>query len=62
VPCLNYSREHTYTRSRLRDRCQNLPRSVRVAGTYRYYLTKAGRAATAATARPRHTTIVPSMI
>ena len=34
----------------------------RVAGTYRYYLTKAGRAATAAAERLKQTTIVPAMI
>ena len=34
----------------------------RVAGTYRYYLTKAGRAATAAAARLTEATIVPSLI
>ena len=34
----------------------------RVRGTYRYYLTKAGRAATAAAARLTQTTIVPAMI
>jgi hypothetical protein len=34
----------------------------RVTGTYRYYLTKAGRAATAAAARLAASTIVPAMI
>jgi DNA-binding HxlR family transcriptional regulator len=34
----------------------------RVAGTYRYYLTKAGRAATAAAQQLKHATIVPAMI
>jgi hypothetical protein len=34
----------------------------RVTGTYRYYLTKAGRAATAAAARITASTIVPAMI
>ena len=34
----------------------------RVAGTYRYYLTKAGRAATAAATRLIEATIVPSLI
>jgi hypothetical protein len=34
----------------------------RVAGTYRYYLTKAGRAATAAATRLTEATIVPSLI
>jgi hypothetical protein len=34
----------------------------RVAGTYRYYLTKAGRAATAAAARLKHATLAPAMI
>jgi len=34
----------------------------RVRGTYRYYLTKAGRAATAAAARLTQATIVPAMI
>jgi hypothetical protein len=34
----------------------------RVTGTYRYYLTKAGRAATAAAERLMATTIVPAMI
>ena len=34
----------------------------RVAGTYRYYLTKAGRAATAAAQHLTHATIVPAMI
>jgi hypothetical protein len=34
----------------------------RVAGTYHYYLTKAGRAATAAAARLKHATLVPAMI
>jgi DNA-binding HxlR family transcriptional regulator len=34
----------------------------RVAGTYRYYLTKAGRAATAAAQRLTETTIIPAMI
>jgi len=34
----------------------------RAAGTYRYYLTKAGRAATAAAQQLKHATIVPAMI
>ena len=34
----------------------------RVSGTYRYYLTKAGRAATAAAARLTETIIIPAMI
>jgi DNA-binding HxlR family transcriptional regulator len=34
----------------------------RVTGTYRYYLTKAGRAATAAAARLTEATIVPVLI
>jgi hypothetical protein len=34
----------------------------RVTGTYRYYLTKAGRAATAAAARLTEATIIPEMI
>ena len=34
----------------------------RVAGTYRYYLTKAGRAATAAAARLTEATIIPALI
>ena len=34
----------------------------RVAGTYRYYLTKAGRAATAAAERLTETIIIPAMI
>jgi hypothetical protein len=34
----------------------------RVAGTYRYYLTRAGRAATAAAARLIEVTIVPSLV
>ena len=34
----------------------------RVTGTYRYYLTKAGRAATAAAARLTEATIIPAMI
>ena len=34
----------------------------RVAGTYRYYLTKAGRAATAAAARLTEATIIPVLI
>jgi len=34
----------------------------RVAGTYRYYLTKAGRAATAAAARLIEAAIVPILI
>jgi hypothetical protein len=34
----------------------------RITGTYRYYLTKAGRAATAAAERLKQTTIVPAMI
>ena len=34
----------------------------RVTGTYRYYLTKAGRAATAAASRITETLIVPMMI
>jgi len=34
----------------------------RIAGTYRYYLTKAGRAATAAAERLKQATIVPAMI
>ena len=34
----------------------------RVAGTYRYYLTKAGRAATAAATRLTEATIVPALI
>jgi hypothetical protein len=34
----------------------------RVTGTYRYYLTKAGRAATTAAERLKQATIVPAMI
>ena len=34
----------------------------RVTGTYRYYLTKAGRAATAAACRLTEATIVPALI
>ena len=34
----------------------------RITGTYRYYLTKAGRAATAAAERLKQATIVPAMI
>jgi hypothetical protein len=34
----------------------------RVTGTYRYYLTKAGRAATAAAARLTEAAIIPAMI
>ena len=34
----------------------------RVTGTYRYYLTKAGRAATAAACRLTEAVIVPAMI
>jgi hypothetical protein len=34
----------------------------RVAGTYRYYLTKAGRAATTAAARLTAATIIPALI
>ena len=34
----------------------------RVTGTYRYYLTKAGRAATAAAERLTHATIIPALI
>jgi hypothetical protein len=34
----------------------------RITGTYRYYLTKVGRAATAAAARLKQATIVPAMI
>jgi hypothetical protein len=34
----------------------------RVTGTYRYYLTKAGRAATAAACRVKQTIIIPAMI
>jgi predicted transcriptional regulator len=34
----------------------------RVKGTYRYYLTKAGRAATAAAERLTRTVIIPTMI
>ena len=34
----------------------------RVTGTYRYYLTKAGRAATAAAGRLTAATIIPAMI
>jgi DNA-binding HxlR family transcriptional regulator len=34
----------------------------RAAGTYRYYLTKAGRAATAAAERLTEATIIPAMI
>ena len=34
----------------------------RIKGTYRYYLTKAGRAATAAAERLKQATIVPAMI
>ena len=34
----------------------------RVTGTYRYYLTKAGRAATAAVGRLTAATIIPAMI
>jgi DNA-binding HxlR family transcriptional regulator len=34
----------------------------RIAGTYRYYLTKAGRAAAAAAARLTHDVIIPAMI
>jgi hypothetical protein len=34
----------------------------RVIGSYRYYVTKAGRAATAAAARITEAVVVPSMI
>jgi hypothetical protein len=34
----------------------------RITGTYRYYLTKAGRTATAAAERLKQATIVPAMI
>jgi DNA-binding HxlR family transcriptional regulator len=34
----------------------------RVTGTYRYYLTKAGRAATAAAERLTDATIIPALI
>jgi DNA-binding Lrp family transcriptional regulator len=34
----------------------------RVTGTYRYYLTKAGRAATAAAERITEAVIIPTMI
>ena len=34
----------------------------RITGTYRYYLTKAGRATTAAAERLKQATIVPAMI
>jgi hypothetical protein len=34
----------------------------RVAGTYRYYLTKAGRAATAVAGRLTEAVIIPTMI
>jgi hypothetical protein len=47
-----------------RQLCRLLDISVikRAAGTYRYYLTKAGRAATAAAQQLKQATIVPAMI
>ena len=46
---------------RLRRLCR-LGVIKRIAGTYRYYLTKAGRAATAAAGRLTQTIVVPTMI
>jgi hypothetical protein len=48
--------------SRQLRRLRHLGVIKRATGTYRYYLTKAGRAATAAAARLKHATIVPAMI
>ncbi len=48
--------------SRKLRRLRDLGVIKRVAGTYRYYLTKAGRAATAAAERLTEATIIPAMI
>ena len=48
--------------SRQLRRLRDLGVIKRVAGTYRYYLTKAGRAATAAAGRLTQATIIPAMI
>jgi DNA-binding HxlR family transcriptional regulator len=48
--------------SRQLRRLLNLGVIKRVTGTYRYYLTKAGRAATAAAERITAAIIVPTMI
>jgi len=48
--------------SRRLRRLRQLGVIKRVAGTYRYYLTKAGRAATAAAGWLTHAVIVPAMI
>ena len=48
--------------SRQLRRLMDLGVIKRVVGTYRYYLTKAGRAATAAAARLTEATIIPAMI
>ena len=48
--------------SRQLRRLLNIGVIKRVTGTYRYYLTKAGRAATAAAGRITEAIIVPAMI
>ena len=48
--------------SRQLRRLLNIGVIKRVTGTYRYYLTKAGRAATAAAQRITETLVVPAMI
>ena len=48
--------------SRQLRRLRDLGVIKRVAGTYRYYLTKAGRAATAAAERLTGAVIVPAMV
>jgi DNA-binding Lrp family transcriptional regulator len=49
-------------RSRKLRRLLDIGVIKRVTGTYRYYLTKAGRAATAAAARLTEAAIIPAMI
>jgi hypothetical protein len=60
IPALGAFSPHRLSRHlrRLRD----LGVIKRVTGTYRYYLTKAGRAATAAACRITEATIIPAMI
>ena len=48
--------------SRQLRRLLNIGGIKRVVGTYRYYLTKAGRAATAAAGRITEAVIIPAMI
>jgi len=57
-------RQHQHRRAAVPDevtRLRDLGVIKRVAGTYRYYLTRIGRAATAALCRLTQTVIIPAL-